>query len=93
MEGINLDLIMCGLLMEESSIKIASVQNQNYFMDKGRSLSLVKKKKKRFGFRIIGGIVKFFVNGEIRNRFFSIFIDASTLISYFSMKFKFIFSI
>ena len=45
MEGINLDLIMCGLLMEESSIKIASVQNQNYFMDKGRSLSLVKKKK------------------------------------------------
>ena len=45
MEGINLDLIMCGLLMEESSIKIASVQNQNYFMDKGRSLSLERKKK------------------------------------------------
>ena len=60
---------MCGLLMEESSIKIASVQNQNYFMDKGRSLSL-ERKKKRFGFRIIGGIVKFFVKGEIRNRFF-----------------------
>ena len=55
--------------MEESSIKIASVQNQNYFMDKGRSLSL-ERKKKRFGFRIIGGIVKFFVKGEIRNRFF-----------------------
>ena len=31
--------------MEESSINIASVQNQNYFMDKGRSLSLERKKK------------------------------------------------
>ena len=34
LQGINLALKMCGQLMEESCIKIAPAQNQNYFMDK-----------------------------------------------------------
>ena len=33
-QGINLALIMCGQLMDESHVTIATAQNQTYFMDK-----------------------------------------------------------
>ena len=45
MQEINLDLKMCGQLMKESCIKIAPVQNQNYFMDKIFNAHSLWKKK------------------------------------------------